>query len=182
MKAIRIILGILSIILSAVCFVSPFESEIIYGYLVAIYVGVIGIMTIICFIVERKKKRLSGLEGALGGVALAFAILAVMFMFFNIRIPGFTFRWITFCAVFFLVSMTVEGISLFVRGIVRPYPVGMKIFMIVFGLLMLSASSTGYFMIPTVISMFGIFTAIGFLSTGIQLISTSFFFENEPQE
>ena len=175
MKALRIIFGILSLMLAMFCLTYPFAAQLTCVYIFAIYIGIVGIITVIDYIAKKNERKKSGVEAAAGGISLAAAIISIIFMICNITISGFTFATAEFGAMLLLLAIVIDGFMNIVGAFTyRDYSLGMRILVIILGILMISAGSTGFFITPLIVSMFGIFTAIGIGVFGVSLIATSF--------
>lgn len=176
MKVFRIILGVLFILAASACMAFPIFAELTYAYITAIVAGIVGIVAIIDYIINRKKRQKSGgAEVAAGGVVLAVAILAVIFMLFNISIPGFTVGWVYIMAIFLTASVLVEGITTLIGAFTyREMPSGTKVATIILGALAIIAAIIGFANIGIIVGAMGIFLSIGMMFSGIMFIVTSF--------
>lgn len=171
MKALKIIFGILSVIVAAVFMVFPIFGQVTYLYVASIYFGIVGIVYIIDYCIYRKERRMAGLQAATGGVGIVLSILAVVFMIFNITIPGFTYATEYLVALLLIISLLVEGILTIISACTYPeFSSGIRAVAIVFGVLMIIASCVAFGFVPFIIGMFGIFTAIGLAVSGVSLI------------
>lgn len=171
MKALKIILGILSVIVAAFLLMFPFAGQLIYVYVASIYVGIVGIVFIIDYCVNRKKRKLGSTQAYAGGLGVALAILAIIFMLLNITIPGFTFVTQELVAIILLIALLIEGIITIVNAFTYLfYSTAMRVLSVILGLLMVIAACAAFGCLPLIIGMMGIFTSIGFAVSGVSLI------------
>lgn len=174
MKAVRIILGILAIILGVICLFDPFSTQFVYAYIAVIAAGIIGIVGIIDYAVNNKKRKKAGIQAAVGGVSLAASIICVILFVLSLLIPTFTIDLVLIGATFLLVSLTVDGIMNIIGAFTyREYDGGMRVCNVLLGILMILGANAGFRCFPLIISMMGVFTGIGTLVAGISLITNS---------
>ena len=173
MKALKIILGIL-VIIGAIALLSlpQIYAAVFYQYLFAIVVGVIGIVSIIDYCVNRKKRKFTGVQVALGSAVVVTAIVDIIFMLFNITIPGFTEAWTTIQAVLLMCYVIFMGIMSIVNAFsIRSAASGTKAASIILGILAVIAAVIGLCNLGFVISLMGLFTSISILVFGILLLT-----------
>ena len=175
MKVVRIILGILAILLGAYCLAFPFETQMTFAYIASILVGVVGIITIIDYIVNHKKRKKSAVLAAAGGASLLAGILGVIFMILTVSTDSFFLIWQNVLAIFIAVSVLVDGVMMIVGAFTyRLYTPGMRVLSVILGILMVLAGSAALSFPSVIIGALGVFTSIGIGVIGISLIVSSF--------
>lgn len=175
MKITRILLGALFILGGFVCLADPFGTQLTYAYVTAVYAGILGILGIIDYVLNRKDRSHSAPEAAAGGFFLLVSILSVVFMLCNLTIPGFTFASEYFGALLLVSVVLVHGImTVLAAFLYRGFSFWLRLVTVIFGCLMVSAASMAFWFIPAVIGMLGVFTSVGIISAGVTLLLTAF--------
>ena len=176
MKVFNILFGILSIIVAIICFMYPFASQLVYGYIIAIFVGVMGIMCLVNYFTTRKTAKASGIQAASGTANLAIGIFGVVFMLLNMTVPFFNYSVQEFAAILVSLFMLVEGISCIAGAFTNKdgNSMGMRILTGIFGVLMVIAFVYALACPAIIISMFGIFLGACMLVQGVSRIALAF--------
>ena len=175
MKVLKVIFGIISIILATFLLQAPFITELVFVFVLTVYAGVVGIVTLVDYFANRKSRTHSVIEGAVGGSVVAVSIIAIVLMLLSIFIEGFSFSIAYLGAFFLIVAVLVYGIMTVVGAFTyRALDGGMKALSVVFGILVIIAASTAFAFIPVIIGALGIFTSIGIMISGVSLIISAF--------
>lgn len=176
MKIFNIIFGILSIFVGGTCLAHPFASQIAYGYIAAIFIGVMGIMSIIAYFKTRKQAKTSASVAAFGTANLVIGIVSVIFMVLNMTVPFFTYSVQEFAAIVCIAFMIIEGASCIYSAITNKSGAGtgMRILTAIFGVIMLIGCIYGIACPAVVIAMFGVFLGATFMVQGFSRIVLAF--------
>lgn len=174
MKVLKFLAGVLSLICAFICFMHPFATQLVYGYIIACFIGVMGVISIIDYFVSKKNRPLKA--AIVGPSGLVLGILGVLFFIFNTTVEGFTLAVQFIAAVIFMIFILVEGVSTLVNSFTLKKVLGTGgwIFFLIFGILMILAGIAGLSCLPIVVSMFGTFTAIGFIINSVYMITSCF--------
>lgn len=176
MKLFNIIFGILSLICAIICFAHPFATAVVYGYIIAFYIGIMGICAIISYFNQKKQKKEKGIEMAMGTASLVLGIIGVIFFLFNLTIPGFTIAAEGCVAALMMLFIFVEGIMTIISSV----SVGRKLesktwgITLTLGILMVVLSTVGLSCLTAVVSMFGWMAAIGFVINSVRMLVSAF--------
>ena len=178
MRIFNVLMGILCIIAAGVCFMHPFESQIMYGYTCSIIIGIMGVISIVEVIMtrkERKAARAAGLETTSGVLGVVLGILGIVFMLLNMNVPFFTYAVAELGAVVLMLYLLFDG-GLTVIGafLAKESSMGTRILLGILGVLMIIVAFWGIGFPAVVISMFGTFLAIGFAVAGINRFVLAF--------
>ena len=173
MKALNIIMGILTIIAGCVCIWYPFDSSIVYGYMIAVIVGLMGIMTIVGYVMARSAGVASGLVGIDGTLALVVGILGVVFMVLNMAVPGFTYGVEHLAAVIMMAYLLVNGIVVIVQAVSfsSVIGIGMTIAQVLLGILEIIAAFYGFLAPAAVLAAFGLYLGFCLIFSGCTRIA-----------
>lgn len=178
MRVLSILGGILAIIAGGICIAHPFESQLVYGYMGSIMIGLVGILSIVTVIATRKERaaaRAAGIEVASGAVGIILGILGVVFMWLNMSVPFFTYAVAEVGAVMLMFYLLIDGIMSIVAAIMaKGAGAGMRIASAVVGILMVALAVWGIAFPPMVIASLGIFMGVGFLIVGVNRIIFAF--------
>ena len=172
MKAFDIVFGILSIIVGCVCFAHPFASQLVYGYIIAIFIGVMGIMCIANYFMTKRAMRASGIQMFSGTAGLAIGIFGVVFMLLNMTVPFFNYNVQEFGAILVALFMLTEGITCIVSAVSNRAgaSMGMRVLTGVFGAAMVIGFVYVVACPAVIISVFGIFLGVSLLVQGVSRI------------
>lgn len=173
MKTFNAIFGVLSIIVAIICFAHPFASQLMYGYLIAVFIGMMGIMCIINYLAMRKAFKTSGIQMFSGTASLAIGIFGVVFMLLNMTVPFFNYSVQEFGAILVSLFMLTEGVSCVAGAFTNRAGknAAMRILTGLFGIVMIVGFVYALMYPAVIISMFGIFLGIGLLVQGIGRIA-----------
>ena len=176
MKALNFIFGIIAILCSGVFFADPILSKILFTYIGAVILGVLGLVEIIKYFVDRKKQKSNPTMAFTGTAGLVLGICAVVYALLNAYVPFFTLATEMLLAIMFTVFMLFSGISDIVtffktKDILSQ---GMRIFTLVLGILMVIASLSCLSCVWIVTGMFGIFIGVSLVFKGVDLIISAF--------
>ncbi len=173
MKAMNIILGILAIVCGIVCISAPFGTVLVYGYVVSIFIGVMGLMIIAGYLAGRASGPASVLLGLDGTVALVIGILGVIFMVCNVAIPGFTYGVEHMAAVVLMAYMLVDGIVVIFHAVKLSQftSVGITILQCLLGIIQIVAAVYGFVSPAVVLAVFGLYLGFSLILSGITRIS-----------
>lgn len=173
MKIFNIIFGVLSIIVAFICFMYPFESQLLYGYIIAVFIGIMGIMCLVNYFSSRKAAKASGVQMFSGTADLVIGIFGVVFMLLNMTVPFFNYTVQEFGAILVSLFMLVEGISSIAEAIVNRAGAGagMRVLSGILGLLMIIGFVYALACPAIIISIFGIFLGACMLVQGVSRIT-----------
>ena len=173
MKIFNVLFGILSIIVAVTCLAHPFASQLAYGYISAVFIGVMGLMSIVNWFLVRREAKRSGLQLISGAGGLIIGIFGVVFMLLNMTVPFFTYSVQEFGAILVMMFLLLEGVLTTVSAVRnRNNRNGlMRVMMGIFGVLMIVGCLFGIIFPEVVISMFGIFLGVSLLVQGISRIA-----------
>ena len=147
-----------------------------YGYVVALFMGVMGIVSIVAYFRNRKAMKSIGLVAAAGTANLVIGILGVVFMLLNMTVPFFTYSVQAFGAIMVALFMLIEGINCVASAILnRSGSTGLtRVMTGVLGVLMIVGFAGALVFPPVIISMFGIFLGVGMAVQGVSRIALGF--------
>lgn len=172
MKVFNMVFGVLSIIVALICFAHPFASQLVYGYIIAIFIGVMGIMCLINYFSMRKAYKASGIQMFSGTASLVIGIFGVVFMLLNMTVPFFNYSVQEFGAILVSLFMLTEGIYCIAGAITNRAgkSTAMRVLTGIFGVVMIIGFIYALAYPAVIIAMFGVFLGICMLVQGISRI------------
>ena len=173
MKVFNIVFGVLSILVACICFAHPFASSLVYDYIIAIFIGVMGIMCIANYFVTRRALKGSGFQMFSGTASLAIGVFGVVFMLLNMTVPFFNYSVQEFGAILVALFMLTEGITSLTSAIANHSGenMAMRVLTGVFGVAMIVGFVIAVAQPALIISMFGIFLGVCMLIQGVSRIT-----------
>lgn len=176
MKIFNIAFGILSIIVAFVCIAHPFATQLTYGYIAAIFMGVMGIGCIINYFINRKAIKANAIDAAAGTANLAVGIFGVVFMLLNMTVPFFTYSVQEFGAILVALFMLIEGAKCVGEAVANKSGASAmaRIMTGVLGVLMIIGFLGALAFPALIISMFGMFMGVGLLVQGVSRLAAGF--------
>ncbi len=176
MKVFNIVFGVLSIIVACICFAHPFASSLVYGYIIAIFIGAMGILCIVNYLMMRKALKGSGFQVFSGTASLAIGVFGVVFMLLNLTVPFFNYSVQEFGAILVALFMLTEGITSLTCAIANHSGenMAMRVLTGMFGVAMIAGFVIALAQPALIISVFGIFLGVCMLVQGVSRITWAF--------
>ncbi|MBQ0111092.1 MAG: hypothetical protein KBS41_04115 [Oscillospiraceae bacterium] len=175
MKVAKIILGILLFLTFPYFLFAPVATEIFYSYFLSVVAGIVGIVAIVDFIINRKNRKLAGLEVSVGGLVVAVSIVNIIFMLLNVYVDGFVVAINLLWAYMLLILMIVRGIMDIVGAFTyRQTDGSLKVLTIIWGALLIIGGIAGLGFPAVVLACEGIAIGIGVGMSGISLLISAF--------
>ncbi|MCC8141402.1 MAG: DUF308 domain-containing protein [Lachnospiraceae bacterium] len=177
MRPIYVVLGILSFVCGILCLTNPFESFITIGWLVAIFLLLVGVFFIIMFFQSRQNAQSNFIvpnKPAVGVAGLIFGVLLIVVAILSLVIPSMEEAMDLVILIVFSVWMVVNGfISIFTGVSIRKQSDSGWVFWIVFGVIVVIAGIYGLLHLAIFSEALGLVLGFLLLLYGLELICSA---------
>ncbi len=110
MKILYFIFGILSFVVGIVCLVNPFNSMMLLGLLVAVFLLLVGLFFIMIYFMARNSQHISPTKPAIGVAGLLFGIALVVLSVLSLAVSRMQDFMDMVILIIFAVWMIINGI------------------------------------------------------------------------